>query len=103
MVIFKNKIGMITDFELKEIKSRRMIIENNLKEIEKRKEILKSTASVRNIRRPRLERGLGRGGLLRRQKQSSFLDSQKKNLLIKKSALDKLLKEKPKPKNKIVI
>jgi len=80
--------------QLKNIKKSKMIIENELKEIEKRKAKISSVPSVRNIRRPRLERGLGRGGLLRRQKQTSMLDTQKQNLLRRKKILDKLLEEK---------
>ena len=84
----------VKDLKRQEIKKEREIVISELSRVKKRTGELSSVPNVRNIRRPRLERPLGRGGLLRRQKQFYLLDNQKRNLLKRKKLLDKLLEKK---------
>ena len=79
------------DLIRQEIRRERAVVIKELSKVKKRTGELSSVPSVRNIRRPRLERPLGRGGLLRRQKQFSLLSVQEQNLLKRKKFLDKLL------------
>jgi len=84
----------MNNLKIKEIKGERDKIVKEISKIEKRKAELSSVYNIRNVRRPRLERDLGRGGMIRRQQQSSLFNTQKRNLLSRKKILDKQLEGK---------
>jgi len=86
-------MNSITDLQKQELNRERIRVVKQIKDVKKREMIKPSVLDIRNVRRPRLERNLGRGGLLRRQKKSFLLGEKRRTLLKRKKILDILLKK----------
>lgn len=86
-------MSTIPELQRRELSRERTRIINQIEEV-KRKEMEKpSVLNIWDARRPRLERDLGRGGLLRRQRDTFLLQEKRKTLLKRKQILDILLKK----------